>query len=186
MYYDSYNKLFWGMFLVVFNFNIGFFDILPNFVGYMLILSALINLEEQNPIFKRGKIPASILIVISLIELFKPKNVNLLEGQFGDASIWIMILSSASVLISLYMYYIICKGIFLVSESRGEEQLKENARDRYRFYFILNVIFIFYMPFSLNMPKDVAGFMFIPLILNIVAALLLMGLFRKSKELIKD
>lgn len=174
------------MFLVVFNFNIGFFDILPNFVGYMLIFSALVQLEEQNPIFKRGKIPALILTAISLIELFKPKNVNLLEGRLGDASIWMLLLSSATVLISLYMYYVICKGIFLVSESRGEERLKEYAKDRYRFYFILNVIFIFYMPFSLNMPKDLAGFMVIPLILNIVAALLLMGLFRKSKELIKD
>lgn len=186
MYSEGYNKLFWGMILIVFNFNLGPIDILPNFVGYMLIYSGLNQLSSQLDFYKKGMPASLVLTAVSLFELFRPSGTVNQGNSSVDVNIWLTPLTSITSLINLYLFYVVCKGIYLLSEQRGLQDLKENARVRYKVYFIVTAVFLVYSPFSLNLSKDYAGFMMIPVVINIISALFIMGLFRKSRELLKD
>ena len=67
------NKLFWGLLLVYLDIHITFADtvvigLLPDFVGYMLIMQGCDSLLEQGPHFFRGKAVAFAMVIYSVID----------------------------------------------------------------------------------------------------------------------
>ena len=52
-------KLFWGFFFIYLNFNLNLnqysLNILPNFVGYILLLQGMKQLEEESRFFRRAR-----------------------------------------------------------------------------------------------------------------------------------
>lgn len=182
MYESAYNKLFWGMMFIIFNIYLGAINILPNFIGYILIISALDTLVNQHEIYRKGKIPAAILIVITLKDIVNIENANLLNGEFINP--WLLAIGTVERLLNLYLMYIICKGIYLLADERFIMELKHSAKDRFKAYLLISVISLFYTPFSLNLSRDINTSMVLIAIINIIINLFLAGLFRKSKELL--
>ena len=61
--YKSIGKIALGYFFIYFNFNLGTFNLLPIFVGYLLILYAIGALEQEEPELSLLRPFAAILIV---------------------------------------------------------------------------------------------------------------------------
>lgn len=181
MYESAYNKLFWGMMFIIFNINLGVINIMPDFIGYALIMSGLNILTKQHSIFEKGKIPAVILCIITLKDIVNLGTVDLLNGGFQMSSPWLTAIGVVESLLKLYLIYIICRGIYLLAEERGLTELKDSIKGRFYFYFALQLVMLFYIPFSLNISRNISPLMILVVIINIIAALFIAGLFRKSK-----
>ena len=72
--FRGYRRIFWGILLLLFHINIGPVQVLPNFAGYMLMLSGishLKNVADSNGL-RRASIVAGIMIVESLFEFVLP------------------------------------------------------------------------------------------------------------------
>jgi hypothetical protein len=180
MYESGYNKLFWGMIFIIFNINIGIINLLPNFIGYILIFSGLGILSEQHDIYGKGKTPAVILTIITVKDIVNMGNINFLNGQYQINNLWFSAAGVVEKLLSLYLIFIICKGIYLLAEEGGFTELRDSAKGRFTFYFGISVFFLFYSPFAMNLPRNTNMLMAIFVIINIIAALYIAGLFRKS------
>lgn len=184
MYEPAYNKLFWGMMFIVFNINLGPINIMPNFIGYMLILSGLNILANQQSQFEKGKTPAFILILLSIMDIVNIEGADILNVGLSInnlAAIFITAIGVVENLICIYLIYILCKGIYLLSEERGIVELKESARVRFNYYLITAVILLFFTPFTLNLSRDIRIYILIAVTLNSIGQLFIAGLFRKSK-----
>lgn len=79
-----YKRIFWGILITVFNFHIGPINILPSFIGYVIIILSLYNLykETNNKTYKNLCIITSILILSSLsletILFFNADNIEVI------------------------------------------------------------------------------------------------------------
>jgi len=70
MYAKGYKRLFWGILIISFNINLGFINKLPDFLGYIFIYSALGILSSQHKLYEKGKLPAIILIFLTLKDIW--------------------------------------------------------------------------------------------------------------------
>lgn len=184
MYTSDYNKLFWGMIFIIFNINLGSVNILPDFVGYILIYIGLSSLSSQHPIYNKGKLPSIILAVLTIKTIVNQQNTNFLGLPQGD------ILSTAigliSTMINLYLIYIICSGIYLLADNRGLEGFKDSASGRYKAYLVNTIIFQFLLSFSMNMSSDFGVVVIIFVLINIIALISIAALFRRARVELGD
>lgn len=185
MYYSGYNRLFWGIIFVIFNFNIGPVNIFPDFIGYIIIFSGLNLISEQNPNYETGKMPACILIFLSLKGLFNLENIAA-QSQLTDWKFGFMVAGSIESIISIYLIYCICKGIYEVANERGIVELRDEALKTFKYYFIFSVLFLFYTPFSINLSQNMNSFMILPMIINIFVLIFLAVLFRRGREQLSE
>lgn len=136
----GYRKIFWGIVIASFNLKLGFITIFPAFIGWLLVLSGISNLEEHTPFkrFYKPKISAQILMGASavgslmiftdintqntLLLIFYPVLVILIElimfHHIFEASIYelqgINQIESAKYYIRVDRNYMIYMGIMLV------------------------------------------------------------------------
>jgi len=181
MYASAYNKLFWGMIILIFHINLGPISILPNFVGYMIIYSGLNTLSSQNEIYKRGKLPAAILVVLSLKDIWNNKNSNVFTGNFYNINVFMMIIGGIAVIIDIYLIYIICSGIYDSSRERNLESLMINSEDAWKFYLGISLIFLLCLPFSMNLPVNYNMAIIIISIIKGIAAICIIVILRKCR-----
>jgi hypothetical protein len=185
MYYSGYNRLFCGIIFVIFNLNFGPVNLLPDFLGYIIILSGLNLLEEQNYLFAKGKVPTSILILLSVKDLVNLGN----EVMRSSLSVWrigYMLIDSVESILSMFLIYFICKGIYEVALSRGVEELSEKAVLTFRWYIAFAVVFLFYQPFSLNLSENIKKFMIFPTFINVIVLIGVAALFRNARNVLSD
>lgn len=181
MYESAYNKLFWGMMFIIFNINLGSINIMPNCIGYLLIISGLNILANQHSIFEKGKTPAVILAIITIKDIINFGTVDLLKGGFPMDNLWYTAIGVVENLLGIYVVYILCRGIYLLSEDRGMTELRDSAKSRFSFYLIMEMILLFYTPFSMNFSRNISVYMIIFVLMHIIGALFIAGLFRKSR-----
>lgn len=186
MYESGYNKLFWGMIFIIFNINIGPINLLPNFIGYVLIFSGLGILVNQNKYFAKGRMPAAILIVLTIKDIVNMGNVNLLDGKFVSGNVLLTAVGVIETLLTIYLIFSICRGIFLLAEERGLNELRDSAKFRFNFYMGVSVLLLIFTPFSINLPRNIGLLMILGAVVNIIALLLIAGLFRKCKYLLGE
>ncbi|WP_422484894.1 hypothetical protein [Gudongella sp. DL1XJH-153] len=79
---DGFKKIFWGILIATFSINLGMLQILPAFVGWMVVASGISVLQEKSVSgdYDRPKIISYIIIgataVGSLITLFQGAQIN--------------------------------------------------------------------------------------------------------------
>ena len=61
--------IFFGWLLVFLNFTINGFDILPDFIGYLLIFAGVNKLAEKSPYFGEARIFALVMCMVSFSDL---------------------------------------------------------------------------------------------------------------------
>ena len=60
------NKIFWGLIFIFVNINLGALDILPNFVGYLLVSSGMKEVEESQTFASRTVVDGTALYAIAV------------------------------------------------------------------------------------------------------------------------
>lgn len=186
MYESGYNRLFWGMLFIIFDINIGAINILPNFIGYLFILSGLSILISQHKNFEKGKVPGILLTLLTLKDIYHNPQNNILAGEFHNLSLYTLIIGSVVTVLNLYLIYIICKTIYELCEERGLSCLKNNTKHYWMLYFVVTVLFLLYTPLSINLPSGYNVIMIIVSILQLVSAFWIAWMFRRCKVELRE
>ena len=126
-----YKRIFWGYLLVILDINLSInginIDILPDFIGYIMIGKGLYNLSRIEGIFKKGVNASYILSAVEILKIFVVRNV-------GTASAFIFMIIEST--LWLFVIYSICKGV----ENEGIKYNKEHISDRAKIIWELEFI----------------------------------------------
>ncbi|MGG7098930.1 hypothetical protein [Clostridium sardiniense] len=126
-----YKRIFWGYLLVILDINLSMnginIDILPDFIGYIMIGKGLYNLSRIEGIFKKEVNASYILSAVEILKIFVVRNV-------GTASAFIFMIIEST--LWLFVIYSICKGV----ENEGIKYNKEHISDRAKIIWELEFI----------------------------------------------
>lgn len=70
---EAFIKIFWGLLFVVLDIRISSIDILPDFIGYILIVKGLTLLAPEHRGFRKARVLAIIMIFVSIPSLIEMK-----------------------------------------------------------------------------------------------------------------
>jgi len=157
------------------DFRLNGFDILPDFVGYLLFYIGLSKMLSANSNFGKAKNVSLLMVFLSLPSLLQmelyPANVG---WGFG-----MILFSIIVVILDLYIVFHICRGIEELASQRSVHDLAAQARSRWTLYFILNVLVLMLMVFAF---ANILAILVIPLfIFSIIVLILLMGLMKAAE-----
>jgi len=177
----GFRRIFWGLLLVVIDFRLNGFDILPDFIGFAIIAAGLSLLVPLNPRFQTAKIMALILTVLSLVSLIELGDDG---GAQGFMSGWFAFGLLVTAL-DIVMVWQLCGGIIDLARERGFDDLATRASTRRGLYVGLHLTTYAVILLALDVsPGDVMPLIVGLLIFAIVVVCLLMGLMlRAAREL---
>lgn len=165
----GYGSFVWG-FIFLFDINIGGFDILPDFVGYIFFLVGLKELRKLNGHYEKANTLSIILLVISLVFLFFSR------VYLGGLEI---VLGIVVTIITVYHIYSICMGIEEEAMKHDKIELAEVARKRWNLYLIMNLV-VFLAAF---MPHPI---IFFPAFVFAIGVYVLMiGLMNQTNQVLR-
>jgi len=130
--YKAYSQIFWGAVITIFNINIGWLNLLPNFAGYILIAVGLSKIIANNTnnvdCAKKAKAIAWVLAVYSFVIMF----VN--EAFSGVTN---------SLLTTVFMTADMLMCFFILSaDVHGDGANRETISKQQRIYLIITTIAI--------------------------------------------
>ncbi|WP_020618571.1 hypothetical protein [Paenibacillus daejeonensis] len=127
----NFRKLSWGFMFILLDLHIYIFDVLPDFIGYLLILSALSRLETYYPGYKKGVPVALLLFVVSLLSL--GAGFGLHHSSFTDSPLWIGV-SGIHLLLLLVLVYQLLSTFTQHARSQQKHALADSSRNRMGFF----------------------------------------------------
>lgn len=71
MNYKRLRLFFWGYFLIILDFTVRGFDILPDVLGYGLLLAGFLYFSKLSADFKLAIIPTTVSIALCLIDFYQ-------------------------------------------------------------------------------------------------------------------
>lgn len=173
----SYSQIFWGFILVFVNINIGI-DILPDFIGYIIILIGLNSLEKHSSYFSKGKIFAFIFIFYSIPQFFGMGDQSMTSNVQPFDWQWLMY-DQVGVILQLILVYYICKGIQEQATMSELTVLAEQAIFRWKLFFVVSASTLLLTPFVLNF-DIVQPFIVILLIGYLIVMIIFLHLLRRA------
>lgn len=113
-------KLFWGFFFIYLNFNLGFnghnLNILPDFVGYYLLIAGAKKLQEERRFFQ-GVRPFAVGMAVYTAVLWVGALLNV-----EDESDWLTgILSLIAMAAALYISWVLVQGVLEMEIRRSSD-----------------------------------------------------------------
>ena len=163
---QSFMRIFWGLLFIVLDINISNFDVMPDFIGYILIYSALNSLEQFHPRFRNAKPCAAVMVIVSAAQMLhiNPFFVSTILGIGLDC----------------LMIWHTCNAISEMALARGNLSLSETSTNRRTLYSIVAFSNLLLTPF-LWPSNTSAGVILIPLlIVSVTAVILVMMLMRRA------
>ncbi|QED46937.1 hypothetical protein [Cytobacillus dafuensis] len=132
---SSFNKIFWGLLLVLIDFNI-IIDILPDIIGYIVITSGLGQLQPHSQYFSKAKIFSILLAIFSLTAIIQGPGIPLNEFQPSNFSLFFMLVTTILGLLHIVLIFYTFKGFIDMAVKDGLVQLSEIAQKRLFIYII--------------------------------------------------
>lgn len=149
----SYSRIAWGLSLELVDFRLGSFDILPDFLGYLLIMLGLSGLRSNGRYFSIAWGAAGIQLVMSLLQLLGLQ-MGISLTRYETPSLSVLMLTSIVIAIDLVMIFGICGGIRANALERRKLELAHSARGGWRVLFAFGALMLFLLPFQLNFTKE--------------------------------
>ena len=165
----------------MFDFRIQGVDILPNFIGYLLMYSGLGNLSSYSSEFSNARKYSIPLAALSLFSIYQVQNP---VGQvtIDPLSLGLYAVGIITTILDLYLVYHLCLGIIDLAEGQSNDDFQELAHERWKYYPYYKVIFTMWFPLSLIAPFLLA-IGFIPMfIFSIAVLVLMMALIKKAQD----
>lgn len=148
---QGYKNVFWGSLIVLFNINIGFINIMPNFLGYFIIGLGLVKMldEFDNKGFRVAKKIANLLFVYTLcMSILNIIGFSEMVGYSNEYHYKNIIDIGLSVLVSIFnllMTFDILSGtinLYLSREQDNQANFLVRSQRTYTVLFILSLILI--------------------------------------------
>ncbi|WP_217592990.1 hypothetical protein [Cohnella sp. GbtcB17] len=145
------SQIAWGLGLMLFDFRFNSFDLLPDVLGFILILIGLANQPVRQRAFGIAKIAAVILLVGAIAELagVMPVAVTIMQvNQYYSLPALLPI--GLSLLVLLALLYGICEGFERTAASLGLFDSARSFRAVWNTSLAMGAVMLFVLPFSLN------------------------------------
>lgn len=175
---SAFRNLFWGFLLVLVDFRLAGFDILPDVVGYLFFYIAIRTLEEHSGFFSQAKVFTVAMIVISLVQLYEPSDSQSGASFLGNIGTFV---AFVGFFISLLLMYRVFMGIGEMAGKQGYEHLALESRKRWKqflflkFALLIAIVLIFIPPLALL-------YILAVLVFNVVYAFLVLGFIRRCRD----
>ncbi|WP_433944467.1 hypothetical protein [Paenibacillus sp. SN-8-1] len=183
---NAFRRIGWGLVFILLDLYIVGLDILPDFIGYIMIALALRDLSRKHDSFVRAKWVAFVLIVGSLPEVIQGAQISFLN--LLDKPLQLSFLSVVVLMLHTLLVYWIFQGLIAIAWVHELRELRHTTAMRRAFYLIVNVSILIFLPFVLNAP-DVLAVSVLPFcgLLSLLAEFLLLRLaYRYAKEYINE
>ena len=164
-----YNKLLLGFLLVFLTFRFQNIDLLPAFIGFLIVYSALGDLADSEPRFIEARKVTLPLIVISLFFF--------VQVELGFLTMVLSVLYNGLLVLMLWH---ICMAISNLAAAADNLELKQAAEKRWKYYLVVT-IFSLATPIVLFLgPAFVLGL----IIAGYVVSVLLLMLFYRAGQVL--
>lgn len=150
----SFKKIFWGFLITIFNINIGPINLLPDFLGYLIISSGLKELSSvagSKNYIKASK-AANFLVFYSIVSYIAFNMVNY------DYSYNMILENGVTVLggsIKLFMCFYILSGAIEYFLSVNKENLAEKTSSSQKKFTLLQIICLLINCAYINISNEV-------------------------------
>lgn len=112
-------KIFWGFFFIFLDFSLNFnqysLNILPDFVGYLLLFQGTRALAEESCNFKSVQ-PFTVGMAVYTAILWLGALLGINSGAYGQTLTWMLDL--VSLVVSLYIAWVLVQGVLEIEERR--------------------------------------------------------------------
>ncbi|MBD2869254.1 hypothetical protein [Paenibacillus arenilitoris] len=179
---QALRRLGWGLVLPMIDIHIIIVDLLPDFIGYAMIVSALHRLSSEHSAFRKAKAAAIALLLLSLPQLLLKSNIPIAE--FKAVPIHMHLYGQAGLALHALMAYWLFNGLYAFARQNGlGAETLDSVVYRRNFYLSVTVLQLAYYPFLWNSEDGMHLLLFAFAALMLVAELLLLRLpFRLAKE----
>ncbi|MCM3781655.1 hypothetical protein M3231_01600 [Neobacillus mesonae] len=179
-------RISWGFMFVLFDVNIGTFDILPDLIGYLIIFSGLSQLGQNDIDFRRAKWLSFILFICSLAGIFAPA-VNYVS--FASMPLSVHIFGQLTSLLTFILLVLIFRGLEslkLWEFFQEEEQLKQVIRFRRNGLLGLQALTMILYPFGFNVDSSALTVLLVLTVIQFVFYILLLALLFRMAKLVES
>jgi hypothetical protein len=171
---SCFGKVFWGLLLVVLNLKIEGIDLLPDFIGYILVAVGCRGLENASPCFSKACLLSGVLAVLSLIGFI------LVDGAAIAYGIVVLVVDSA-------MMWFLLGGVMELAEARVRMDLFVRASNRRNAYVVMMSLYTISWFIVHSWGSEAAGGMAIALIFCILPLMvMILHLIHKVRYEISD
>lgn len=118
---ECYSRFFWGLLLAILDLKLNRFDILPDFVGYIIISLAASQITSVSPAFQRVVGPAAALSILDVVGLFATRDLANIFGYLDT-------------IIDRLMMWFLLGAVAIDCDAHGQEDLVASAHSRRRWY----------------------------------------------------
>ncbi|WP_314588487.1 hypothetical protein [Paenibacillus terrigena] len=182
--YRAYRRLGWGLVFEVIDFRAFYFDVLPDFVGYIMIATALSELSSLHTVFIKAKWVAIGMIFVTLPHVLMASSVTF--SNFGSLPLYLHIYSEALLACHVLIVYWICQGLESIARAERQIDLQMTVITRRNLYMVLAIAQLIFYPFLLNVEKDWINLLLIFGVVQMIMEVLFIRLpFRFSQIKIK-
>ncbi len=174
-------KIFWGLIFVLLDFNVGRFDIIPDFVGYVLIALGIGELMKHGyRSLEREQKLTYVMIVISLA-------IYPISAGSGRIQTGLMnIINLVMLILSIMIIWGIISWVLDAEQLTGRNFRGAHLQNRYRLVVILMGITYVAGLAALVMPIFMGVIVVIAAIIGFIAYILFLVAFYQTKELYQD
>lgn len=180
--YDGHNRIFWGILICSFNINLGYINILPNFAGYLLIVSGLNVLYKESSLDMFQKIGTMGMIVALLSFMGGAMNIFTggLNNYFFVNLLWMM----GFIVLELIFFFKVLESSIEYLDQNNYEDIKEIYIEKLRNYTILSLVSaaLMVISFTFNLEKYFIMSAFSGLIVEVYLMTIIYGLRNEFKD----
>ncbi len=138
MIQSAFRKFYWGFLFIMIDFRIQGFDILPDFIGFILFAGAFSILASNSEYFSSARNYNFPMIILALFTFYEtPAQGNGIQlGYLGPFGI---IIAIASIVLGLMVVYNLFMGIKDMAETHELMDIYTEAEQRWSQYLMLQI-----------------------------------------------
>jgi len=156
---DRFTQIFWGLLLVILDIKINMLDLLPDFIGYILVALGCAGLAKFSSKFYGARTAAWLLVPLALVTPVIPSDINIL-------------FTAIYFTVDCSMVWFLLGGIIEISSIHRRPDLASRAANR-RLAYIITMTVAMLTILCAQGSRDAATFMLVILVLFCVPLLIL-------------
>lgn len=179
----SINKIFWGLMFVLIDINIVIIDVLPDIIGYFIVVSGLTQLQFHSAYFSKAKVLAVILALASLVLLFLNPPIPMEEFRLSNIKLSSLLVSTTNSILHLFLIIYIVHGLMEMAEKAEFMMLAQSAKKGLIVYIIGILATLTVFPFVWNV-NDSKGFSIITkcIVITVIMEIIILVLLRQFRS----
>ena len=176
-------KLFWGLFFIYLNFNLEInqhsLNVLPDFVGYILLIQGVDLLKEESPFFEKAR-PYAVAMAIFTAVLW----IGAVLGVASEDDVITVVLTLIAAAVKLYISWILIQGVAEIEKDRSVDLNCERLLTLWKALVAIEVIMnVLRVMMNLANVIVMAVFSVLLLVAGLIVVILYLLAWKKTTEM---